>query len=713
MGKYIILFVFALLRLSNLLYAQTPFVVTDAQQIIPVTSSIEFLEDPTHALDAASVIASNKFVPSPAGIPNFGVTRSAYWLRIKVVNASGANRLIVKLGNPLLDTVEFFEQRTATDYRKVVTGQSRTFLERQYLSSDYLFSFDAPANQEHVFYLRLTNSGPLLVPVTIGAESIIMQSDKYKDIFWGIYIGVMLAMLLYNLFVYITTKDRSYLYYIAYVVAVIITQITLSGYGFQLLWPFSPVVARFSTFIGPVMVGLAGIEFMRHFLKTKNFLPRADKGFYLFITTYILGGVFASVGMYNVGFGFIDATASTVSIFMLILTIIIVRQGYRPAYFFLISWIVFLIGIFIFVFKNFNILPYNNFTVYTMPVGSAMEVILLSFALADRINILKKEKEASQAQAMNALKENERIVREQNVMLEKKVDERTHELLLSNRELNKAMKELKEAETQLVESEKMASLGQLTAGIAHEINNPINFVTSNVKPLNRDVNILLNAVDEMERMIIEHAPAQRAAVDNYKQEIDYEYLKEEIDQLLTGIGDGASRTAEIVKGLRIFSRLDEDDLKKADINEGMNSTLVITNNLLNNLIKVDKKYGNIPVVECYPGKLNQVFLNIISNGIYAVKKKFGDQDGGVITISTRNDDDFVYVSIADNGIGMDESTKKRLFEPFFTTKEVGEGTGLGMSIAYNTINKHNGVILINSELGVGTEFIIKLPLIQK
>jgi signal transduction histidine kinase len=182
---------------------------------------------------------------------------------------------------------------------------------------------------------------------------------------------------------------------------------------------------------------------------------------------------------------------------------------------------------------------------------------------------------------------------------------------------------------------------------------------------------------------------------------------------LAGISDGASRTADIVKGLRIFSRLDEDSLKKADINEGMDSTLVITNNMLNNTIKIEKKYGNIPLIECYPGKLNQVFLNMISNGIYAVRKKYGDKEGGVITITTFNDDHFVHIKIADNGTGMDEATKKRIFEPFFTTKEVGEGTGLGLSIAYNTIHKHNGQIQIDSNIGEGTTFTIMLPLIQK
>ncbi len=159
------------------------------------------------------------------------------------------------------------------------------------------------------------------------------------------------------------------------------------------------------------------------------------------------------------------------------------------------------------------------------------------------------------------------------------------------------------------------------------------------------------------------------------------------------------------------SMQDEDDLKKADMNDGLDSTLIVINNLLSNKIKLEKVYGDIPFIECYPGKLNQVFLNILSNAIYAINKKFGDREGGVIKITTENNESKVIIKIEDNGIGMDEATKKKIFEPFFTTKDVGEGTGLGMSIAYNTIRRHQGEIQINSTPGEGSEFILELPIV--
>ncbi|MEO6916616.1 MAG: ATP-binding protein, partial [Chitinophagaceae bacterium] len=262
------------------------------------------------------------------------------------------------------------------------------------------------------------------------------------------------------------------------------------------------------------------------------------------------------------------------------------------------------------------------------------------------------------------------------------------------------------------ESEKMAALGQLTAGIAHEINNPINFVTSNVAPLKRDIDLVLGMIESIESVVLSESSIEEKTreIEDYKEEMDFDYLKTEIGHLLKGINEGAFRTAEIVKGLRIFSRVDENDLKFADINEGLDSTIVLINNMLTNKIQLVKEYAKMPMIECYPGKLNQVFLNIISNAIHAINKAHKEHMKGVLKVKTCFDAENIYVHIIDNGTGMDETTRKKIFEPFFTTKEVGEGTGLGMSIAYNIIKKHNGAIHVNSVPGQGTEFVLDLPI---
>jgi len=408
----------------------------------------------------------------------------------------------------------------------------------------------------------------------------------------------------------------------------------------------------------------------------------------------------------------IDICALCLTLSVYVVVIKLSLSGYRPAKLFLLAWTMFLTGIILFVLRNLGVLPYSNLTNYTMQVGTAIEVTLLSLALADRINIFKLEKERSQEEVVRALQENERIIREQNEMLEAKVNQRTFELKNTNDELTTTLEDLKQTQSQLVESEKMASLGQLTAGIAHEINNPINFVTSNINPLKRDIDMVFDALTIIETVGLSDSPIadKKKQIQEYKDDLDFDYLTTEINHLINGINEGANRTAEIVKGLRIFSRLDEDDLKRADINEGLESTMIIANNLLSK-IKITRNYGDLPPVECYPGKLNQVFLNLLSNAAYAVQKKFKENAGGEITIETKKDGDNVFIKIKDNGTGMDAQTQKKVFEPFFTTKEVGEGTGLGMSIAYNTIKKHNGRVIINSIPGEGSEFILQIPII--
>jgi signal transduction histidine kinase len=228
-----------------------------------------------------------------------------------------------------------------------------------------------------------------------------------------------------------------------------------------------------------------------------------------------------------------QSTALMVSLFMIVISYQMVRKGSRPARFFLMAWGVFLLSIIAFILKDFGILPYNTITKHILQIGSAVEVILLSLALADKINILKKEKQESQARELEALQEKEKMVREQNIILESKVNDRTRDLVLTNEDLNKAMTELKDAQSQLVNAEKMASLGLLTAGIAHEINNPINFVVANINPLKRDVQDLLEIIDQIADLKDnDDLPSKIKAIKAHMVDIDVDYTIQEIQTLL-------------------------------------------------------------------------------------------------------------------------------------------------------------------------------------
>ncbi|MDX1907215.1 MAG: ATP-binding protein [Bacteroidia bacterium] len=305
-----------------------------------------------------------------------------------------------------------------------------------------------------------------------------------------------------------------------------------------------------------------------------------------------------------------------------------------------------------------------------------------------------------------------------------------HDLLeQKNDELTQAMHQLQMAQSHLITTEKMASLGQLTAGIAHEINNPINYVRGNVGPLKRDF--------EEIRTLFEHLTALRNLPNPtpevqkllaYAEEIEADELFKEMDLLLKGIEEGATRTREIVEGLKIFSRSDQDTFKHADLHAGLNATLRLLKNKLKDRIAVVTDLDDaLPSIECLPGKLNQVFMNIMTNAIDAIEARATQrpetvQDGilGQLTIRTDfgkgclpHHTDCVRVFIKDNGEGMPAEVREHIFEPFFTTKDVGQGTGLGLAITFGIVEKHQGTISVESEPGKGTTFIITLPIRQQ
>ncbi|NUO79873.1 MCP four helix bundle domain-containing protein [candidate division KSB1 bacterium] len=285
-----------------------------------------------------------------------------------------------------------------------------------------------------------------------------------------------------------------------------------------------------------------------------------------------------------------------------------------------------------------------------------------------------------------------------------RMEQQAAELQTKHVALQGTMRQLQRTQSQLVQSEKMASLGQLTAGIAHELNNPINFITSNVNPLKRDLADLFAVLTQYDNVVYEHKlEATFAEVEGLKRQLDYAVIVDEIDRLLEGIEEGARRTTEIVRGLRNFSRLDEEGQKLASINQGLEATLLMLKNQLKNRVEVIKDFQDFPDILCYPGKLNQAFLNILANASQAIT------GAGKIFIKTSYDGEIVTVSIKDTGKGMSNEVKQRIFEPFFTTKDVGEGTGLGLSITYGIIEDHDGNLEVYSEPGKGAEFVITLP----
>jgi len=660
-----------------------------------LNSNLSYFQDTTSKMKIGQIVVRD-FTPITSGISN-----STFWIKFTVKNTSEDSLFILNLAAPTLDRVSLFIpiDIESNNFSSVLLGEELLFNQRAYLDPNYLFDIVLLKNVPKTIYFKIKSKEAIQLPIYLGTKNTIFNQLKKRDILSGIYFGIMIAMIFYNLFVYFSVRDKSYIYYVVYIILILLTQTSLQGYPFQYLWPSFPEIAQYSLFIFPSLVGIASLLFMNVFLHIKSFNVSLYRYSYVFSTVYIFSIILAFFNQFKLSFLVMEFNAICVSIFMLITSIYIIRRGYYPARYFLAAWSVFLIGVIIYILKDLEILPYNNLTRYTMQIGSGIETVLLSFALAARINIYKKER-------LEAIAEKERLVREQNIVLEQQVVERT-------KSLNETLDNLKQTQSQLVEAEKMASLGQLTAGIAHEVNNPINFITSNIYPLRediKDIKAILNKYAEINTS--SNLTEKLEEIEQLKEELQYDYLLNELDGIIHGIEDGAMRTAEIVSGLRNFSRLDESDLKLADINEGINSTLLLLKSKIGD-VKLIKKLENLPQIECYPGKINQLVLNIVDNAIFAIKEKGIPLTEGEIEVKTVAKENEVVLTIKDNGVGMNEQTKQKIFDPFFTTKDVGEGTGLGLSIVFGIIKKHNATIEITSELGIGTEFKISLPINNK
>lgn len=663
------------------------------------------------------VCSSKSFQRLNAKVPNLGITSSNIWLKLPIVNSGDEINLFLEIAYPLLDEVELYTVSDGCRFKSVILSEYKHFSDRNYDHPNYVFHVNLPSKSSKVLYLRIKSIEQIILPIYLSDEASFVKQSNLDNLISGIYVGIVFIMAVYNLFLFFSIRDRSYLYYVFYIISAGITQMGIKGYSFQYLWYSWPEIASAAPIIFGCLSGISALFFAYSFLKLKKDVDWVRWGVGVFVFLFIVSIVMTFLGLAQKAFLTMQIITGLASIFVMYVSYRVMLNGYKPAKYFVYGWTVLLLGSLIFLLKDYGILGFNSFTSNAVQIASSIEMALLSFGLAYSINILKKEKEESQVRELSILQENERLIREQNFVLEEKVNERTQELTESNESLQATLTHLKETQSQLVEAEKMASLGQLTAGVAHEINNPINFVTSNVAPLKRDIKMVWDTLDEVERIAFAEslsAEEKRAQIKAYKDDVDIDYLKTEVDFLLRGMHDGASRTAEIVKSLRIFSRVDEDTLKYADINEGLASTLVILGSIIKEGVEVEKVYGDIPLIECYAGKLNQVFLNLLTNAIYAINKKFDGIVGGKLKIETGlcTSDSCIFIHISDNGIGIPDNIREKIFEPFFTTKDVGEGTGLGMSIVYNTIAKHQGEIILQSEVGVGTLFKLIIPVKQ-
>ncbi len=340
------------------------------------------------------------------------------------------------------------------------------------------------------------------------------------------------------------------------------------------------------------------------------------------------------------------------------------------------------------------------------------------YAANEKLTAMNEESSTMNSELRFANLELENEIAERNRM-ESRLILSEEELRRKNTQLAKALQDIRRVQASLIQQEKLAGIGQLAAGVAHEINNPLGFITGNIEALEQYFNALSLVFAQYRELRAEIAAGATmqsiiARVDQIgrletKQDLDYVFA--DIPDVFRDTSGGLSRMSKIVKGMRLFSRVDQQQIfERYDLNLGLENTLLVAHNEIKHSAIVERNYGQIPLIEAIGGEINQVLLNLVFNAVYAIREKHRGQNG-LMKLSTWHDEEFVYCAIEDNGVGISTENINHIFNPFFTTKPVGQGTGMGLSISYEIIvNHHHGEIKMESHLGEGTTFIVKLPI---
>lgn len=706
------IFVFAIVFLFyHAGFAQT-VVVRQDDEIIHVASSSFYLEDPDGKLTAKDVLkkeTAGEFKKLNSHLVNFGVTASAFWLKFSVRNETN-EKLLLGLDNTTLHDIRLYEFDSAGLRAHHQAGNRFPFRQRKVNDLNYRFEMAAVPGATETLLLRVQHYRGTQFPMLVGTKSAFSSKSNSQNFFEGVYYGFMLLMVLYNLFVYFTLRDVSYIYYVLYVFFMGFWNASIAGYTFKYFWPFTPFLNQYADVIA-VLAGVTAILFAVHFLRTRRNSPFFHRVLQVFLFGYAGTLIIIIFRNFVTGTILLEIISLIAAVTLFITAYITLRKGYKPARFFLIAWSLFLISVVVYVLKDYNILPYTSVTINAMRVGSAVEAMLLSMALANRINFYKKEKEQADAERLVSLEENKRLVEEQNVVLEKSVEERTQELKKTNKELITTLENLKDTQRQLVQREKMASLGELTAGIAHEIQNPLNFI-NNFSDVNTEL------IDEIKKAL---------EAGNTNEALTVAGNVRENNQKILHHGE---RADAIVKNMLAHSRTVKAEKQAVDINALVDEYL----HLSYHGVKVKDKTFDVTLrtdfeesigkIEIVPEDIGRVLLNLFNNAFYAVNEKKKSphplkgsmQYEPVVSVTTKRlgpplgDGGKIAIKIRDNGPGIPQKMLDKIYQPFFTTKPSGQGTGLGLSLSYDIITKgHGGELKVETKEGEYAVFTVLLP----
>lgn len=627
-------------------------------------TSLDILEDKNGTIRLDDLLKNEyngQFVKSDVEVPKYGYTRSAYWVRFQLNNPyNNSKEMYLEIAYPHLDFIELYIPGHDNTYEKRIAGYKYKFENRFLFYRNFVFKINIDPGYS-TFFIRIKSSSSVKFPVILQTPEHFSETTNTEYLVLGLYYGILLVMILYNLFVFFTVRDISYLYYIIYIIAFMLFTLSLNGLAFQYIWPNSLRWAKISTpffiFLGIFTIG----QFIRKFLDLKKLAPRSDIMVLVMMLICLTGMVLSVAADYSMATRLAAVSTITAVFNYFIVGIFSALRGNRSARYFLLAWTLFLVGCTMLGLQYTGHLPSNFITQYSVQFGSAAEVILLSFALGDKINILKEENEAAQLRTIE-------IQKNATENLERKVAERTLEL-------NKANEDLKELD-------KLKS--NFFANISHEIRTPLTLILSPVE------SVLQGDYDgKIDNKFFENL--QRNAV----------RLLKLINNLLDFSKIEAGRMNMKIQKIEIVSFIRNyiSSVHSAAESKGITMNFVSMSDAIPLLIDIEK--------------LDKIIMNLFSNSL-----KFTDE-GGFITVSLRDDDEYCYIDFEDSGIGIPSDKLESVFDRFSqvdagSTRKY-EGTGIGLALVKEFVELHGGRISVRSSFidespkKHGTIFTVKIP----
>ncbi len=653
---------------------------------------LTFLADPEGRLGLDEVLErSAQFAASPQRIPNFGITATTYWVKLTISNGAAENHWLLEHADVMYQYLDLWIIRDGVVLDHKQGGSMRPRSADTVRTRGHVFALSLPPGSETDLYLRAETGYVQFFPLRLWTAVSMKEHSTFESMLHGTYIGVALAMMLYNLFVYVASREKSYLTYIGYMIAMFVIQCYLNGFFFMLFPDSDPSLDNRIFMAGYELAGVFAAAFTYHFLRLTK-IEKAVIGFFILWSCMMC--LTRVLGDHHHWSQVLQVYVGCISPVLLVIGIRKALTGDVPSRFYVVGFGWYLMSIGVFTLTTLNVLPFGSLTYYSVSIGCTLEAVLLSLALAQRVEQVKKESErlaAAQLRAQNALLEAQAEAsraREEALLHEQKALEQRQIAL--------------EHEKQLMEKEKFANLGVLSAGIAHEINNPNNFMRVSAQTAESRLRTLQTFTHDL--MGDEPDQDIAAAFDGHFSGIDSQ---------LRLILEGSDRISGIVNSMRRASRQDAGEGVLFDPVDSVLSTVALIRPSFRSLVEINTD-GLEPGhrIHGHPSRLDQVFTNLIVNACHAIEEKQTTMPGagrGLISISSACRDGWIDIAIRDNGCGMTDDTRARLFQPFFTTKGSEKGTGLGLGICQSIVTEHGGTLEADSVYGTGTTFHVVLP----